>query len=86
MLEASVDTAEDFPDHTDSTLIVWAKFVSTFVDWGDQILGKMPELRIMLKSLSIANLNLWCVYFVSFSIPSTPHAVLGWRVCILSCS
>uniref|UniRef100_A0A4W5KP45 Regulator of G protein signaling 19 n=1 Tax=Hucho hucho TaxID=62062 RepID=A0A4W5KP45_9TELE len=47
----------------------------------------MPELRMMLKSLSIAKWNLWSVYLIiSLRIPSTPQAFLGWRVCILSCS
>jgi hypothetical protein len=90
------DTVEDFfPEVTvdaDSTVIVGVKFVSTFVDWGGsvpwfQILGKMPELRMMVKSFSIAYWNLWSVYFIiSFRLPSTPQAFLGWRVCILSCS
>ena len=45
-----------------------------------QILGKMPELRMMLKSLSIADRNLWSVYFIiSLRIPSTPQIFLGLK-------
>ena len=58
------DNAEDFPKvavAAQPTAVIGVKFVSTFVDWGDQSLGNMPELRMMLKSLSIANWNLWSV-------------------------
>ena len=72
------DNAEDFPK-------VAVKFVSTL--WfGDQILGKMSELRMMLKSFGIANWNMLSAYLIiSLRIPSTPQAFLGWRVFILSC-
>ncbi len=50
-----------------------------------QMLGNIPELRMILKSLRMANLNLWSVYFIiSFRMPSTPQAFWGFRVCILS--
>ena len=71
MYESDVnDNAEDFPKvavDACPTVVIRVKFVSTFMDWGDQsfqILGKMPELRMMLKSLSVANCNLWSVLFV----------------------
>ena len=54
MYESAVnDNAEDFTKvavEAYSTVVVGAKFVSTFVDWGDwfHILRKMPELRMML--------------------------------------
>jgi hypothetical protein len=62
MLESAVDdTAEDLSE-------IAANAYSTFVDWGGirpwfQILGNMPKLRIMLKSLRIAHLNLWSGFF-----------------------
>ena len=83
------DNAEDFPkvavDAYPSNLspLLWTGVISPCF----QILGKMPELRMMLKSLSIANWNLLSVYFIiSCRIPSTPQAFLSWRGCILSCS
>ena len=79
------DNAEDIPKvavDAYSTVVNGVKFVFTFVDWGDQsllqILGKMPELRMMLQSVSTANWNLLSVYFIiSFRIPSTLQAFLG---------
>jgi hypothetical protein len=50
MYESAVsDNAEDYP-----TVVIGVKFVSTFVIGGGispwvQILGKMPELKMMLK-------------------------------------
>ena len=78
------DNAEDFPKvavDTYPTVVIGDKF-EVISPWF-QILGKMPELRMMLKSLSIANWNMWSVYLIiSLRIPSTPQAFLGWRVCI----
>ena len=95
MYESAVnDNAEDFPKVAVDlypTVVIGVKFVSTFVvglisPWF-QILGKMPELRMMLKSFSIANWNVLSVYFsISFRIPSKPQAFLDWRVFILSCN
>ena len=85
---AVIDNAEDFPKVAkllgcNLSPLLWIGVISLWF----QILGKMPELRMMLKSLSIANWNLWSVYFIiSFMIPSNPQAILGWRACILSCS
>jgi hypothetical protein len=63
--------------------ILWIEVISHRF----QILGKIPELRMMLKSLSTADWNSWSIYFIiSFRISSTPQAFLCWRVCILSCS
>jgi hypothetical protein len=61
MYESAVnDYAEDFPKvavDAYPTVVNGVKFVSTFVDWGDQpyfqILGKRPELRMMLNSLDV---------------------------------
>ena len=75
MHESAVnDNAEDFPKVAVDAyplVVIGVKFVSRFVDgvispWC-QILGKMAELRMMLKSLSIVNWNLWPVYF-SFNL------------------
>ena len=95
LYESAVNgNAEDFPTvalDTYPLVVIGVKFVSTFVDWDDQSLvpntGNMPELRMMLKSFSIANWNLLFVYFIiSLRISSTPQAFLGWRVFILSCN
>ena len=52
------------------TVVIGVKLVSP--------LGKMPELRMMLKSFSMANWNLLSVYFIiSLRIPSTPQAFFG---------
>ena len=70
MYESAVnDNAEDFPKvavDAYPTAVIGVKFVSTFMDWGDQSLVPhfWEELRMMLKSLNIANWNLWSVYFI----------------------
>ena len=61
MYESAVnDNAEDFPKVAVDAYpmaVIGVKFVSTFVDWGDQSLvpniGEDAALRIMLKSLSV---------------------------------
>ena len=72
MLKSAVnDTAKDFSEiaaDAYSTVIIGVKFVSTFVDWGDQTL--VPHLREdaraedNVEEFSIAYLNLWSVYFI----------------------
>ena len=66
MYESAVnDNAEDFPKvavDAYALLVIEVKFVSTFVDWISpwfQIFWKMRELRMMLKSLSVANCYIW---------------------------
>ena len=65
------DNAEGFPKVTvdayptvvigsNLSPIFWIGVISPWL----QILGNMPELRMMLKSLSITNWNLWSVYFI----------------------
>ena len=60
--------------------LLWIGVISPWL----QILGNMPELRMMLKRLEFVV----CLFdnFMYCSMPSTPQAFLGWRVCILSCS
>ena len=68
---AVIDNAEDFPivavDAYPMVVIV-VKFVSTFVDWGDQSLVpnivEYASAKDDVKSLSIANRNLWSEYFI----------------------
>jgi hypothetical protein len=63
------DNAENFPKvavdayspvviGVELSPLLWIGVISPWF----QILGMMPELRMMLKSLSIANWNLWSVY------------------------
>ena len=88
------DNAEDFPKVAGDaypTEVIMVKFVSTFVDWGDQSLvpNIVEDARAQenVEEFKNNHLNLWSVYvIISFSVPSTPQAFLGWRVCILSCS
>ena len=76
------DNAEDFPKvAVDAYLkvVIVFKFVSTFVNCGYQSLvpniGEDARAEMMLKSLSIANWNLWSVCFIiSCRIPSTSQA------------
>ena len=69
------DNAENFPKvavDAYPTVVI----VSTFVDWGDQSLvpniGEDARTEDYVKVFSVANYNLWSVYFIiSFRIPST---------------
>ena len=82
MYESAVnDNAEDFPKLAVEALSP-PLCIGVISPWF-QILGKMPELRMMLKSLSIVNWNLWSVYFIiSLRIPSTPQAFLYFIMCM----
>ena len=72
MYESAVnDNAEDFSKAAVDTypmVVIGVKCVSTLwigvISPWFQILGTMPELWMMLKSLSSANCNFWSVYFI----------------------
>ncbi len=60
------------------------KSVSVFMDWGDEAfvpnVGNIPELRMILKSLRMANLNLCSVYFIiSFRNAIDTTGFLGFQ-------
>ena len=62
---AVYDNAEDFPKVAADAfppVVIGVKYVSTFVDWGDQSLfpniGEDARVNMMLNSLCIANWNL----------------------------
>ena len=67
MYESAVnDNAEDFPKVTVdaySTVVIGVKFVSTFVDWGDQSLvpniGEDARAEDDVKEFKIISLSLW---------------------------
>ena len=65
------DNAEDFPNvavDAYPTVVIGVKFVSTFVDWGDQSLvpniGEDVRDKDDVNSFSVSNWNLLSVYLI----------------------
>ena len=80
----SKDAIDVYPMVAIEVTFVSTLWIGVISPWF-QILGKMPELRMMLNSLNIANWNLLSVYFiVSLRIPSTPRPFwVGWFYFVL---